>query len=248
MDKSQEAKDKRQEAGSGSSGWPLARPLLRAVLAVCVFALLFTSTVTALAYNPRFYAFLHERNRVAERAGAPWWYPDATAHAMISYFGSPASDLPGAFVQYSLPADFFNERELKHMKDVRDLIWFDQWVQGAAAAVGIAALVAVAFLVRRDYRRFLLGSLLAGSALTIGFIVLLGLFSMLDFQAFWLMFHLLSFTNDLWQLDPRTDNLIRMFPAGFFFDAVVLGAMLVGLEAIILAAVSAGLLWGKHNV
>ncbi len=36
-----------------------------------------------------------------------------------------------------------------------------------------------------------------------------------------MQFHLLSFTNDLWQLDPRRDYLIMMYPQGFFRDATI---------------------------
>ena len=39
-------------------------------------------------------------------------------------------------------------------------------------------------------------------------------------------FHFLSFTNDLWMLDPRNDYLIIMFPQQFFFEATVfIGAL-----------------------
>ena len=31
----------------------------------------------------------------------------------------------------------------------------------------------------------------------------------------------LSFANDLWQLDPRTDYLVRMVPQGFWLGATV---------------------------
>ena len=37
---------------------------------------------------------------------------------------------------------------------------------------------------------------------------------------FWI-FHLVSFSNDLWLLDPRTDYLLIMFPLGFWFDATM---------------------------
>lgn len=41
-----------------------------------------------------------------------------------------------------------------------------------------------------------------------------------DFTAWWTRFHLLTFVNDLWLLDPEKDWLIRMFPEQFFYDAV----------------------------
>jgi uncharacterized membrane protein len=31
----------------------------------------------------------------------------------------------------------------------------------------------------------------------------------------------LSFANDFWQLDPRTDYLVRIFPDAFWVDATI---------------------------
>ena len=44
---------------------------------------------------------------------------------------------------------------------------------------------------------------------------------MVGFDSVFLKFHQLSFANDFWQLDPRTDNLVRIFPQDFWFDATV---------------------------
>ena len=51
-------------------------------------------------------------------------------------------------------------------------------------------------------------------------------------------FHLLFFTNDLWQLSSR-DRLIQMFPQGFFFDTT----MLIGATTVTFAALLAGAGW-----
>ena len=41
---------------------------------------------------------------------------------------------------------------------------------------------------------------------------------MTDFHRYFMIFHEMFFTNDLWLLDPDTDLLIRMLPEGFFLD------------------------------
>jgi integral membrane protein (TIGR01906 family) len=81
----------------------------------------------------------------------------------------------------------------------------------------------------------LLKVLQAGAVVTI---VLLGsvmLWALIDFNSIFYFFHILSFSNDLWLLDPATDYLIMMFPSGFFFDAAIL------IVATIIAA--ATLIW-----
>jgi len=45
-------------------------------------------------------------------------------------------------------------------------------------------------------------------------------YAIVDFYGFWTQFHQLFFRNDLWLLDPNTDNLILMVPEPFFFALV----------------------------
>jgi integral membrane protein (TIGR01906 family) len=47
----------------------------------------------------------------------------------------------------------------------------------------------------------------------------MGLMISVNFEWFFYQFHLISFANDLWQLDPTTDYLIMLFPQGFWYDA-----------------------------
>src|SRR3989337_2913922 len=89
--------------------------------------------------------------------------------------------------------------------------------------IAIASVVAAVWLQRRlgRARQFdaLARSMVSGSLATLGLLASLALLALTDFSGAFLQFHYLAFSNDLWQLDPRTDNLIRMFPEGFFLDA-----------------------------
>jgi integral membrane protein (TIGR01906 family) len=69
---------------------------------------------------------------------------------------------------------------------------------------------------------------IVGGGITILLIGLLALGSMVDFEALFLQFHYLSFSNSLWLLDPATDRLIQLFPEGFFYDA----ALRIGLQTV----------------
>ena len=51
-----------------------------------------------------------------------------------------------------------------------------------------------------------------------------------------------------WQLDPRRDYLLIMFPQGFFFWATIFIAMATVLEALLLAGVAAALLRWRGRV
>ena len=64
--------------------------------------------------------------------------------------------------------------------------------------------------------------------LTIILVALVGIASVTGFSPLFTLFHRVSFINDLWQLDPYTSYLVRMFPLGFWQEAT----LLVGLASI----------------
>ena len=41
---------------------------------------------------------------------------------------------------------------------------------------------------------------------------------LINFEDSFAKFHLISFNNDLWLLNPLEDNLINLFPLQFFYD------------------------------
>ena len=90
-----------------------------------------------------------------------------------------------------------------------------------------------------------------GGLLTLGLLIVVGLFALVGFDSLFLKFHQLSFSNDFWQLDPRRDYLIIMFPQGFWFDATMRVAATAVGGAVTLAGVSGGYLlyrrWESHS-
>ena len=70
-----------------------------------------------------------------------------------------------------------------------------------------------------------------------------GLVSLASFQQLFLLFHQLSFANDLWILNPHTDYLLILFPGGFWFDATMRVALTSILGAVLLLCVGAVVLW-----
>ena len=67
--------------------------------------------------------------------------------------------------------------------------------------------------------------------------LVLGLVIAFDFEDFFLQFHLLSFANDFWILNPATDYLIMLFPQGFWFDAALFCALAAAAGALVLGGV-----------
>ena len=135
--------------------------------------------------------------------------------------------------------NLFNEREVHHMRDVKALVQGVYRVSEITAAYIAIVLIAGFALRRRAFCETVGGVLMRwGGLTTLILVALVGLISLLFFDQVFLLFHLVSFANDLWQLDPRRDYLIAMFPQSFFLDAVLLIAFAVIAQAAILAALS----------
>ena len=138
--------------------------------------------------------------------------------------------------------DLFNDREVAHMKDVKQLVR-GVYVLALASALYLAAMVVIGFALRRG--RFVadLAKRLAwGGGLTLVLLIVFGLVALVGFDSVFLKFHQLSFANDFWRLDPRTDYLVRIFPQDFWFDATLWVAVRAISGALVLTVVSSGFL------
>lgn len=114
----------------------------------------------------------------------------------------------------SLDQNFFTEREILHMSDVKNLI---KLVQIQLTLTGTGLLIGILFLIIKKAYRILINSLFWGSIVTIISIIFLALSSFANFDFTFLKFHQFLLTNDLWLL-PEDSNLIRLFPQQFFAD------------------------------
>ena len=116
--------------------------------------------------------------------------------------------------------EFFNDREKAHMVDVKNLFIGGLWIRRIAILV---FLFSILFLIRSkaEWKNLLPKSFLIGLGVFIGITGGAGLLFMSDFNKYFLLFHEMFFSNDLWLLNPETDLLIRMLPEGFFLDMVV---------------------------
>lgn len=113
--------------------------------------------------------------------------------------------------------NFFNEKEISHMQDVKSIFRVLQITLGFALT-----LIAVLMFINRKYKFIISENIAKISLISLCFPLLLAtlsfLVSLFDFSNAFLMFHEISFSNDNWLLDPRTDNLIKMLPEKYFQD------------------------------
>ena len=151
------------------------------------------------------------------------------------YFSNDDTDLIIKVTKHGeIVESLFNEREIAHMRDVKGLVkgvYLAQWISLFIILLGI---LAGYFITKGDKFGSPIRDLGRGGKLTLALTLLIGLFSLVGFERLFLYFHLFSFSNDLWILDPTRDYLIMMFPEGFFFDATIYIAIATVIESSIL--------------
>jgi integral membrane protein (TIGR01906 family) len=125
---------------------------------------------------------------------------------------------------------FYNDRELSHMHDVKNLI------QKALVAwyISIAVLIGLFIWSRlKKWTDVFVRGLSRGGLLTIGLIIAVLAGVVINFDGLFTQFHHLFFTGDTW-LFYINDSLIRLFPEKLWSDAflfmgvfTLIGAVLV---------------------
>lgn len=158
---------------------------------------------------------------------------------IIRFFDGSES-LPDALRASGAPPDVYSQKEILHMNDVRDVIRFFALLQRAAVVVSLLLVVGLVVRWNRGGRRLASRAFIVSAAATLVIGVVVGALTYFAFDSLFLFFHQMTFHNEFWELDPRTDRLIQMFPFGFWYDAMVATAtrvlaimMLVGAIGIV---------------
>jgi integral membrane protein (TIGR01906 family) len=192
--------------------------------------LLFTASVSAAANCVWLYDYGFNKYDITAVTGIAPTELDKAAHGIIHYWNSPDKAINITVIKNGQPFTLFNEREVGHMVDVKALF---RLAYKFLLGTFIYALVfiALALWVWKDKKLLGVG-FMWGAGFSIMLIIMLGVAALIDFNWLFTQFHLLSFTNDLWLLDPATDYLIMLFPEGFWSDAVMVIFSLMALLAL----------------
>ena len=205
---------------------------------LCLPLLLLTASIAWAANSPWLYEYGFQKYGISQTTGLAEEELEKAATGLIGYFNSDEEYISLTVLKDGEPFKLFNQREVGHLKDVKGLIRLDYRVLLGTLiyALGCAG-VSLLWRRQRYWRQLALGAI-GGSGLTLALMLALGLGALLNFdQLFW-RFHLISFTNELWQLDPAKDYLIMLFPQGFFYDAALFCALATVTGAIILGGVA----------
>lgn len=202
---------------------------------LCLPALLLTASISWATNSHWLYKYGFDKYSVSQTTGLAPSELDKAARGLIDYFNSDDETISLTVMKDGASFTLFNEREVAHLRDVKGLF---QMVYRVLLGTLVYALVyaGLSLFLWKDRRRPAWG-LVGGSCLTLVLMLALGLGTLLNFDRLFRQFHLISFANDLWLLDPTSDYLIMLFPQGFWYDTAIFCAMATAAGAVILGGV-----------
>ena len=209
---------------------------------LCLPILLLTASIGWGVNSQWLYRYGFEKYNVSQTTGLAEVELEKAATGLISYFNSGETNISLTVIKDGEPFELFNQREVAHLRDVKGLIRLDYWVLLGTLIYTLSYAGVSLFWRRRRYWRRLGWGVVSGSGITLALMLAIGLGILLNFDQLFYQFHLLSFSNEFWQLDPTRDYLIMLFPGGFWYDAAIFCALATAGLAIILGGVAGGYL------
>ncbi|MAG47527.1 TIGR01906 family membrane protein [archaeon] len=137
-----------------------------------------------------------------------------------------------------LKTNFFNQKEKTHLSDVKSII---KNLTSLLYSLLIIILISFSYLIYNEKYKTIRKSLILGSIITILIILIFYTLTLINFDKIFLYFHLISFSNNLWLLNPETDNLIKMFPQDIFLNITtiaIIKSLIISIIILILSLIN----------
>lgn len=177
-------------------------------------------------------SFLHETNRklhIAEYLQMSEEDLDAVTSSMVSFVTGKQDTLQVQVEMAGVEKGFFNEKEIIHIEDVRNLI---QSLRIFITGCGIVFITGTFYLWKKKNLPYLAKGYFLGLLFVLLLAMVIGILAVADITMVINGFHYLFFDNDLWIMNPATDKVIYLFTEDMYLDAIIriggcLGVLLV---------------------
>lgn len=225
-----------------------AAALASVAAAVFILTALIVISIEAYALDENFYKHEYKKLNTAESIGISEQDLTAVTQRLISYTRGDADSLDMKAAIGGINREVFGEREKEHMVDVRELYLAARDVRTYGLILAGFLVLVVLLLKGKKMWHLLCSSFLSVSGAFLAALGALGLWAVLDFPSFWVTFHHVFFTNDLWILNPKTDVLIMMVPQQFFSDLVQSILLFFAIVFAVLNASAAAVLYFDKKI
>lgn len=200
-----------------------------------ITVLLITSVEAVVYWTPGYFESEYEKHQVLDDVSMDMDELMKVTDHMMAYLRGEEQELQITATVAGAEREFFSDREIAHMIDVKNLFLGGLALRRGAAAAGLLALAILAWKRRL---KVLPVSMIAAFGALLGGAAILGIVISTDFTKYFTIFHHIFFDNDLWILDPDTDLLINIVPEPFFIDTALRIGLVFGAAMILVLAVS----------
>ena len=190
------------------------------VLAFTIALLLFS--IFLMANNRNFYAKQYEENNTEKHTGMSMDSLLLSTDTLLDYLNDKSDSVYVTSEKFGVEKEVFDERETLHMVDVKNLYQMFFKIMLFLALSSFATLI---YLFYKNGKKEFIREINLAFKFTIFVAVIIVAAStfafVYDFNGFWILFHEILFTNDLFYLDPKISTMINMFPLEFFLSMCV---------------------------
>ncbi len=231
----------------GIDAMKLLKNTLGILCGIALMIILFITSIEAVTYwTPGYYEKEYAKYHVLEDVHMEMDDLLDVTDEMMAYLRGNREDLHVPTIVDGQPREFFNDREIAHMEDVRGL--FLGGIALRKGAIGVLALCVILLLVlKADILRVLPKMICVGSALFFAVLAVLAGIISTDFNKYFIIFHHIFFNNDLWMLNPETDLLINIVPEPFFMDTAMRIAAIYGVSVLAVFAICLIILYYRRK-
>ncbi len=208
------------------------------IIGVCLSLFFILISIFHSSNDVDFYINQYEENNTMSMTGMSLEDLEKTTLVLIDYLNdfSKEKTLDLEVTEFNEKVNVFDDRETMHMVDVQVL--YQNFLK-LTIALFIFVILGYFYLYKKEKSSFLKNlfkSYKSSLVLTIIVLIILGVVFALNFNWFWVNFHHVFFTNDLWLLDARISTMINMFPLEFFYSICVNILMkILGLSSLFFA-------------
>lgn len=201
------------------------------LLTVAVPVLIIATTAIIYSHSVQLYQAGFQKYQISKVTGISTTQLDEVARTMVDYFNGKSPSPQLTVSSRGRQIQLYSEKELIHLEDVRSIVR----LFGTLQVISILAFILLAiFIYIIGGAMQLLKGIQTGAIAAAVFTGVLIAWALVDFNSLFLLFHFISFSNNLWLLDPTRDYLIMMFPEGFFNDSAILIVCTILAESVMI--------------
>lgn len=175
---------------------------------------LFISGILAIifynCFNLNFYKNFYQKENLAPKIGTTYEELIKNTTNLLDYLNHKAM----------LNLDWYTDKDILHMQDVRTLYSLSYKTMIFFIVVFTISTILLIILCKKKTVFYITNTF---NKVLLAFIIVIGILSCIisyNFTSFWIKFHQLLFSNDLWLLSPDESNLIQMVPEEFFISLI----------------------------